>query len=430
VKNINIFNKILLKAVCCIVLVLLSSLSYAADYYVRKGATGSNNGTNWINAWNEMDQIVWASISAGDTIWLAGGTYNKHLSVTASGTSDNRIYIKRARAMDSECSSANGWSAGYDAQVVLNAKGISFGTSNKGSYVTIDGRISKGIRLDFTGATAFSAIANVGASTNVTLRYIEIEGAGTGATQTGDCRGINWTAVASSDYLTVEYCDIHGMDSNIYTRNSNHTIQYSNLYDSGCANSPTYHPNTYYIVCPASNITFRYNTVWNNSAEGVFPDMGICNNILIYGNVFHDGGFSVDDDGDDAHTNRMIYNNTFSNMHYAPRFRKAGQTGEYKNNIEYNCTAGLYVISGATVARATNWVGSSDPGFQNLIGYNFRLKSSATSLINQGTDLSSIFTSDKVGNTFGADGYWDIGAYEYNVMNIGAPQNFRKLQQN
>ena len=94
-NNNKIFSKILLGAVCCIVLVLLSSLSDAANYYVRKGATGANNGTDWINAWNEMNKINWAVISAGDTIWLAGGIYSTELAVAQDGTNENRIYIKR-----------------------------------------------------------------------------------------------------------------------------------------------------------------------------------------------------------------------------------------------------------------------------------------------------------------------------------------------
>ena len=55
-------------------LLLLTCPAWATDYYVRKGATGANNGTSWVNAWTDVDQISWSSITGGDTIWLAGGS--------------------------------------------------------------------------------------------------------------------------------------------------------------------------------------------------------------------------------------------------------------------------------------------------------------------------------------------------------------------
>ena len=52
-----------------------SPAAFSSNWYVRKGATGSNQGTDWNNAWSEMNKITWSSLACGDTIWLAGGTY-------------------------------------------------------------------------------------------------------------------------------------------------------------------------------------------------------------------------------------------------------------------------------------------------------------------------------------------------------------------
>jgi hypothetical protein len=53
-------------------LLLVGSVS-AASWYVSKAATGTNQGTSWTNAWNELNQINWNIIQPGDIIYLDGG---------------------------------------------------------------------------------------------------------------------------------------------------------------------------------------------------------------------------------------------------------------------------------------------------------------------------------------------------------------------
>jgi len=88
-----------------LVLALLSLFAIqveAANWYVRpNGSTyGSANGTSWTNAWSGWSGIIWASVNAGDTIWVAGGTYTQQLIPNKGGTSDTaRVTIARARAV-------------------------------------------------------------------------------------------------------------------------------------------------------------------------------------------------------------------------------------------------------------------------------------------------------------------------------------------
>ena len=49
-------------------------LSAQTIWYVNRDATGSDNGTSWTNAWKSPASIVWNNISAGDTIYVSGGT--------------------------------------------------------------------------------------------------------------------------------------------------------------------------------------------------------------------------------------------------------------------------------------------------------------------------------------------------------------------
>src|SRR5574338_1113696 len=57
-----------------ITLLFFFTVSAQTLWYIDRDATGSKNGTSWANDWNRFEQISWASISAGDTIYVSGGT--------------------------------------------------------------------------------------------------------------------------------------------------------------------------------------------------------------------------------------------------------------------------------------------------------------------------------------------------------------------
>lgn len=84
------------------ILFLAPLCSLAASWYVDPLAGGANNGTSWANAWNNPTNIVWASVSAGDTIYLSGGStsqkyYDSLLMPSAkSGTLANPIVISHS----------------------------------------------------------------------------------------------------------------------------------------------------------------------------------------------------------------------------------------------------------------------------------------------------------------------------------------------
>jgi hypothetical protein len=108
-----------------LILVVISTSADAANWYVRPSG-GSGSGTSWTAAWNDFDSINWSSVAAGDTIWVAGGSYGD-LTPAKSGNSGAWINIRRARSDSTACTGAAGWSSGYDSTVVQTGATITIG---------------------------------------------------------------------------------------------------------------------------------------------------------------------------------------------------------------------------------------------------------------------------------------------------------------
>src|SRR5690606_7057604 len=127
------------------------SMCSAATFYVRSGATGRNDGSDWINAWNSTSRINFGALNPGDTVYIAGGTYGP-LNITKSGSSGKPLTFKRATS--SEHGTSTGWSNAYDSRVIIDGRGgmaavgIGEGGSYSGqSFITIDGVTEYGIWL-------------------------------------------------------------------------------------------------------------------------------------------------------------------------------------------------------------------------------------------------------------------------------------------
>lgn len=162
------------------------------------------------------------------------------------------------------------------------------------------------------------------------------------------------------------------------------------------------------IFGTSSNITIRYcDFNWNG--QQIFFGAGSTNsNWLIYGNTFHDGtnasGVGIHPKNQSDTTGSVtVYNNTFYNLSRAHDFT-SWFSGTAKNNLYYDI--GSYSYGG--LSSSNNLESSSNP-FVSTSSDNYRLASPTTS----GDSLSSTFSLDPDGKTRGADGNWDIGAFEY-----------------
>src|SRR6266404_2031582 len=89
----------------------------AAVWYVNHSATGANIGSDWNNAWTDFSRIDWSSVSPGDTIFVAGGSYG-YFATGKSGTASAPIRIERVRSSDAIAVLAPGWKRSEERRVV------------------------------------------------------------------------------------------------------------------------------------------------------------------------------------------------------------------------------------------------------------------------------------------------------------------------
>lgn len=438
-------------------LLIIASTGFveAAHWYVRPTAQGSDTGLDWNNACSPTS-INAKAVAAGDTIWLAGGTtYTTGFRPTFSGTSGNHIFIKRVLASDATPASAAGWSAGFDAQVVIAPAingGIWFnGSAQEGSYTTWDGRHDQGIKIEIndSASNAFYPAAIMIGSRNgsgdaqhdITFRYIDCEGdyATSGGTavsyvaalSTYNWNGSGWRKVGPN--ILFEECRFHA------TINLAHIIAVDGMKFSKCKfydnvfTSSALHANMFEIN-NSGNLIWENCEFWNWRIEGWMPYQTPRGPIYIYGCVIRDPnteGNSCRVFENFTNYEIYIYNNVFENCvgigvysgsgggTWNPNSRARNNiyinSNSYQNSAKPNADYEFTTGTGLTGANSIN--GGSNP-FVDLAGNDFRIIETVSSVYprNKGVALDDVgaisFATDYDGNTRGSDGTWDIGAFE------------------
>lgn len=420
-----------LRPILALSLMILGSWSWAASHYVRAGAAGKQDGSDWTNAWARLP----TTLHRGDIYYIANGSYPGHIFDDPE-SGQQPITIRKASRADHGAGA--GWQAGYgDGTAQFGA--LQFARS----YYVLDGRYRSanwqggyGFKLVFTGRKGIE-IKNQPALTAITIKYVEIKGQGVNRTIYDD--GIygleDWTTGAGPTHLTISHCYIHDMgripivlrytsgilvEYNYVARNSSDTTFHSEgISDSG-----------------SSNLTVRYN-IWQDIEGTAFivslggGKNGYVDNWSIYGNILFyspDNPTRRDGVGEGAigaintaiARNWRVYNNTFVNIPgYSARvnFYHDGGGNRIYNNLWYNCqyanqhggnADSNYYINTPHNNEPHIQIGASDP-FVNWKGGDFRLKGPTAA----GYPLASPYNLDLQGRTRGQDGRWDRGALEY-----------------
>lgn len=363
---------------------------------MRKGASGG--GTSWADAHNDLNNVSWSGMTAGDTLWIAAGTYTGGLpTVTTAG-----LTIKRATVASH--GTATGWSDTYDGQVIVTPGGQFL--SIKANNTTLDGSSHAPWKFRVVGVKSPNGMILIEAD-NVTVRNVEMDGNYESGPEGGneDC-----FRIAQANGLIIEYSFIHDY-----------------AYTGGAHNDGLQMPS-------GTNFTFRYNISRNNGMHLFLGDVawygssGWVNNVRIYHNVFYNTNSSYSYDTIDCKNCTssssyyfVIENNTFDVPNaYGNRiliYQNGGSTSQlyFRNNVLYNsspndATAGNHSYNayyGTTAPTETGrYVG--DPLFTNRANRDYSLQ--PTSPV-RGLGANLGYTNDIVGTPLPTTFGYAMGAY-------------------
>lgn len=448
-----------------LVVIMAAFTASATDHFVRTSSAGSANGTSWANAWS-MSGISWGSVAAGDTIYVAGGTYSTSLSFGASGSAGNQITVKRASASIAACTGSSGWSSAFDALVVIP------GTINCNGYscITLDGSVNKGIQIPFGGSSpnggnsgygiCFSAVG-AGAAPNQSQIFTNLWLKGPGWGNVSNVKGMLTGGTKCLQLnKVISHCTFDGviqpLDAELWY---NAVVDHCTFLDTGGNTSSSYQHADWCYHWSGTNTVFQHNYATNLTSQGFtfyyasdgntwfignVLDVGnrplaggeqgqwtgsgggysgYWGNLFLVNNVFiGGGGFRFDDNvaqGGSGPNHLYKWNNIFLGGTDTDR-----EKGSPPLTQDYN----IYTSGGNQDGGAHSFTSTGSALFVDPSS-NWRLKSGSpamnaalaigTTNANSNPNIATPVNVDPDGNVRGADGVWDIGAYEY----VGAGGN-------
>lgn len=404
----NKLNKLILSV---LTIVSISFQIDAATWYVDRGATGSNNGQSWANAWNNTTSINWGSVTAGDTIYIAGGSYSS-FTATSSGTANN--YITIARSLE----------AGKDGIVTIATPVTLSGNYLKfdgGGYKQVSGNTYRcGIVFTCSSATGTSIVPSGGAvvasGNRPWFKYCYFNGnygAGTGHSfgarnSTGFILERCWFFQSSFEDQWVYQASGAGGSVSI----TNTVFQHNQRPTSDGVHRDVANPWTgsggwnLYLV---NNIIFNHSTAQQGDVFllqiGYSGSATPLNEVIAINNVVYQTARFIAFGSSNSGVNKFVlYNNTVRNVVNGDNLGVTGRSYTSANNIGNNTSNPGFV-------NATSPIGADGIPFTADDGFNIASSSSA---VNAGSNIGvnfDILNNFRVGNP-------DLGAYESGSISI------------
>jgi len=425
-----------------ILLLVLCGTAQAANVFVRSGAGGSNNGSNWTDAYTSMP-----TVSANNVYYIADGSYG---GVTIAASS---VTIKKCSTTDGVSSGVSGYNSTYCDGKATFSGGVT--TSGQRSNVVIDGSYrnesnwSDYAAYGFTLAGGFDSIDDFGSTycvTELTIKYAHL-----GPTPSTSYSVSYPDQVLKGTGYRSPNCRAWTVHRNLLTNAAHYCLFCANSFNGAVIE---YNRFQYGWGKEAirGQITFGTSSIrWNQfvdscgqgggTGEGCTAEIAIwddcsggsCDNNKIYGNYFYrtrdensGGTIVVGGNGGSwvgsSANNTLIYNNTIAGIGgggVGGNILVNGGSGNVcRNNLWWDT-----ISASVTCSTTSNNVDAGANPFVSYSTGNLRL-SGATSA---GTTLSSPYDVDMDGVARGGDGTWDVGAFEYNASGSppNAPSNFR-----
>lgn len=435
-----------MRTILTIACLLIGFSTPAATKYIRSGATGSNNGTSWTDAYSEFASVSWVR---GDTYYLAGGSY---LALTvAPAANGSWVTIKKANATDN--GSDSGWSSSY-ATTTATISGLVAFDNGKVSLngVTGSGTSGHGIRIAVTNLTG-AAITLEYDTSDYILAGLEIQGAGYAASS-NSADGIFWNNGTNQKGLVVSNVWVHEVTRNGLVLGAVAGTSFEDLgmrwsrsvisETGGCLDPDqhgqgmqiAYATDSRFLIIEGSlfkNVVGSAMIGFLGGSSARHSDVRIINNVFwISDNATYrtvSPGVIWAHDSAQYATNFLVANNTVYGVGNVTNTGALAQFVLYSTNTTGNrlinnlwqssyfsatnygfgtmATNGYYVNTGAKVPTGTP--GQIDGASSGLSAPDSGIFTPSGFALNSGATLSE-FTDDFTGATRVAP--WDIGAYE------------------
>ncbi len=415
---------------------LFAAQSALADYYVRSGATGANNGIDWNNAFTALP----ATLERGATYYIATGSY---VGYTFKDSESGSLVITIKKATIADHGTNTGWQESYGkGQATFSGK-IEFASS----FWVFDGvtgggaenswNRNLGFKIIETGdANAVIRVGYAATANNIAIRHVDMQGKGSVSTEGGSSSNDGIAIYNSASNIALSYAWLHDIGRcPVFIMGSQNTV-FEDLYVSSYFGSSAVHSEVMSTgQGMMGDVTWRYNLVtaitstgglmWDNSSN---PNA----HLYVYGNIFYKpagasweaangviGGWTGGHG--ELFTNCFIYNNTFINIDQESlsTFPEVSGGNVAYNNLFYNCQSpnfakfavhdyNEFIDSGNEHSEANGVSSSGGNRFINLINMNFKPKAATAA----GISLPSPFNIDPLGSTRGFGMTWDRGAFQ------------------
>ncbi|MBZ5641962.1 MAG: hypothetical protein LAO19_04320 [Acidobacteriia bacterium] len=457
------------------VFALAATNVFAANHYIRAGATGANNGTDWTNAWTSLSSANW---TRGDVYYIAAGSYSG-LTLSAGTSGNTVIEIRGAVGGSGDHGTTTGWSDSFQGQAVLG------GTTIATSFWKLNGQAVPGctyptdnpschlIKINHPGTSDGSGalvLGNGSQVTNITMDYIDVQGSNVHQDGTHDEGIYCIPGPCNQTYIGHSHVHNTGCDTLSFNDNLGDTITVEYSWISYNNFGPTTANHCQGIQSTFGTMILRYN-MWQDMQSSAAISLAAGGNGApivdweIYGNVFYwDAAWNAQVQGDGrvgyddgivgifdetqgcCKTGLLkIYNNTIVGLNLSGSQNCNGQAYTinsnefvsatiYNNiwaNFGPNCNAGqagagtydynaYYQISNKTNDNGAHSYSSSTNPFVNptagtVAGFMLTADTQA------GLQLSSPYNVDLFGVTRGASGTLDRGALQLNGTSSSLP---------
>ncbi|MGZ3803336.1 MAG: hypothetical protein ACXVB4_03940 [Pseudobdellovibrionaceae bacterium] len=412
-------------------------------HYIRRGATGSGDGSDWNNACPGFVGVCAGDqLTRGHTYYVASGDYD---SVTFNVPGEDLITVKKAT--QTEHGTSMGWADTYaqgpavfpdwtfqSSHWVIDGQDRSSLITGHGFQINLP-RLNKDCARNFCNAILLDSASQVD---RVTLRYVEVVGFGVNSNR--NLNGLySVPGDGTSSNIVLYGVSMH--DFGVYNGNSPIKTAGKGVLNLTFDNSAIIRSAARAVDDSGSNnVIFRNSWFENISDQGIIVVYGgqTTQNWEIYGNVFWESdplNYGIDYGviqctGQSTCNNWLIANNTIAgftsertkiaNVNFLEASPQTSGT-QVVNNIWFNSFNVDFLGNGLTHEYNSYLSCSSTPTnesfavieaqnpFVNSVAGDFHL--AAPSAI--GRVLTVPYNRDRENKLRGYDGHWDRGAYEF-----------------